>query len=271
MDNSGLELTITPHLRPHDSSMLTTGHDVSTLHLIPPGQASFTSVGHCPSLCTSSALPQEGIKVFAGLPHTHLLGTKVKLRHIRNGVELPVPFQDSHYDFNYQTMRRIEVNLMPGDHLVTECVYDSRGREGYTRGGMRAEDEMCIMFLHYYPAVELAHCVSKLPLRNLLLAMGVSLWPVSLGTRHLGLRIQSPERYQNLTLSDYLAAVLPGDADTAKRLQEANIHHSQQAECYSFGKRNVIAVSLLLFEKNIALHLEPLGSTFNTLTLLGPE
>jgi hypothetical protein len=246
-DNSGLELTITPHLRPHDSSMLTTGHDVSTLHLIPPGQASFTSVGHCPSLCTSS-LPEQGIKVFAGLPHTHLLGIKIKLRHIRNGAELPVPFQDSHYDFHYQTMRRLELNLMPGDHLVTECVYDSSGREGYTRGGMRAEDEMCIMFLHYYPAVELAHCVSKLPLKNLLIAMGVTLWPLSPGNRHLGLRIQSPEGYQNLTLSDYLAAVLPGDADAAKRLQEANVHHSQHAECYSFGKKKVFAVGAYLIK-----------------------
>ena len=90
----------------------------------------------------------------------------------------------------------------------------------------------------------MAQCVSKLPLKNLLLAMGVSLWPVTHDTRHLGLRIQSPEKYQNLTLSDYLSAVLPGDMDAAKRLQEANLHHSHVAECYDFGKRNIIAVSL---------------------------
>ena len=102
---------------------------------------------------------------------------------------------------------------------------------------------MCMIFLHYYPAVSMAQCVSKLPLKNLLLAMGVSLWPVTQDTRHLGLRIQSPEKYQNLTLSDYLSAVLPGDMDAAKRLQEANLHHSHVAECYDFGKRNVIVVS----------------------------
>ena len=222
--------------------MITIGHDVSTLHLVPPNQPSFTTVAHCPAQCTS-ALPENGIRVFAGLPHTHLLGIKVKLRHIRNGAELPIPFQDNYYDFNYQTMRRIEFNLLPGDHLITECVYDSRGRDGYTRGGMRADDEMCMMFLHYYPAVNIAQCVSKLPLKNLLLAMGVSLWPVTPDTRHLGLRIRSPDRYQNLTLSDYMSAVLPGDLDAAKRLQEANLHHSQVAECFDFGKRNVIAVS----------------------------
>jgi hypothetical protein len=103
-------------------------------------------------------------------------------------VELPIPFQDNFYDFNYQTMRKIELQLMPGDHLITECVYDSRGKDSYTRGGIRAQDEMCMMFLHYYPAVEMAQCVSKLPLKNLLLAIGVVLFPVTPDTRHLGLR-----------------------------------------------------------------------------------
>ena len=46
-----------------------------------------------------------------------------------------------------------------------------------------------MMFLHYYPAVEMAQCVSKLPLKNLLLAIGVVLWPVTPDTRHLGLRL----------------------------------------------------------------------------------
>ena len=31
--------------------------------------------------------------------------------------------------------------------------------------------------------------------------------------------------------------------DAAKRLQEANIHHSHQAQCYNFGKEDIIAVS----------------------------
>ena len=115
-DNSGLELLLTPNLRPHDSSMLTVGHDVSSLHLVPPGQLSFTRVAHCPAQC-SGTLPEEGVTVFAGLPHTHLLGIKVKLRHIRNGAELPTAFQDNHYDFNYQTMRQFQFHMLPGDHL----------------------------------------------------------------------------------------------------------------------------------------------------------
>ena len=34
------------------SGLLTIGHEVSSLHLIPPGLEHFTSVGHCPDLCT---------------------------------------------------------------------------------------------------------------------------------------------------------------------------------------------------------------------------
>ena len=89
------------------------------------------------------ALPPDGITVFAGLPHTHKLGRSVRLRHLRNGVEMAVPFQDRFYDPNYQTMRRLEMRVMPKDHLMTECVYNTTGRESITRGGYSSNSEMC--------------------------------------------------------------------------------------------------------------------------------
>lgn len=59
------------------------------------------------------SLPTPGVRVFSGMPHTHGLGTSVRLRHVRSGVERPVPFADRFYDPNYQTMRRFEFDLMP--------------------------------------------------------------------------------------------------------------------------------------------------------------
>ena len=53
VDSSGLEILLTPKLRRYDSGLMTAGHDVSSLHLIPPGLEHYTSVGHCPDLCTS--------------------------------------------------------------------------------------------------------------------------------------------------------------------------------------------------------------------------
>ena len=73
-------------------------------------------------------LPDEGIHVFAGLPHTHNLGRAMRLRHLRSGQEMQVPFQDRFYDPNYQTMRRFDMHLRPvsengnvayGPHLIT--------------------------------------------------------------------------------------------------------------------------------------------------------
>ena len=107
-----MEMLLTPKLRRYDSGMLTVGHDVSSLHLIPPGAEAFTTVGHCPDLCTGH-LPPGGINIFSGLPHTHSLGSAVKLRHLRSGIERPSPFTDKYYDPNYQTMRKFRFKLLP--------------------------------------------------------------------------------------------------------------------------------------------------------------
>lgn len=243
VDSSGLEVFLTPNLRKYDSGLLTVGHDVSSFQLIPPGEDAFTTVGHCPEVCTQT-LPQEGINIFAGLPHTHNLGRSMRLRHLRNDQEQPVPFQDRFYDPNYQTMRRFELNLKPRDHLMTECTYNSSEIDTYTRGGFSSRNEMCMMFLHYYPATRLAHCASRLTLKHVLLALGVSVWPITPLTRHLGLRVREPWQYQNLTFTDYLR-VNGGKSRAANiRLQEASLHHSHMAECFDYGERRVYADGL---------------------------
>ena len=52
IDSSGMEILLTPKLRKYDSALLTIGHDVSSLHLIPPGLDHYTTVAHCPDMCT---------------------------------------------------------------------------------------------------------------------------------------------------------------------------------------------------------------------------
>ena len=37
VDSSGLEIMLTPKLRKYDSGLMAVGHDVTSLHLIPPG------------------------------------------------------------------------------------------------------------------------------------------------------------------------------------------------------------------------------------------
>jgi hypothetical protein len=100
---------------------------------------------------------------------------------------------------------------------------------------------MCLVFLHYYPATRLAHCASRLTLKHVLLALGVTAWPITPSNKKLGLRIKEPWRYQNLTFSDYLI-VSERSRTVNVRLQEASLHHSHMAECYDYGAKKVYAV-----------------------------
>lgn len=54
--------------------------------------------------------------MFVGLLHAHTIGVAMKLRHIRNNVELPPLIQNDQYDFNYQQWITFpnDVTLLPG-------------------------------------------------------------------------------------------------------------------------------------------------------------
>ena len=58
-------------------------------------------------------LDEDGVRIFAGFPHTHHIGSSIRLRHLRDGVERPVPFEDKYFNPNYQTMRGMDIQLMP--------------------------------------------------------------------------------------------------------------------------------------------------------------
>ncbi|KAK3701369.1 hypothetical protein QZH41_008747 [Actinostola sp. cb2023] len=109
-DQSGLRFYYTPTLRQYDADILWVGWGVTSRMLIPPHQQQWDSVGYCSANCTrigfqNSTLPGGGIKVFASLLHSHLLGIRgvgLWTKHVRNGKELPEIARDDHYDFNYQ-------------------------------------------------------------------------------------------------------------------------------------------------------------------------
>ncbi|XP_037780094.1 DBH-like monooxygenase protein 1 isoform X2 [Penaeus monodon] len=161
VDNSGVRIFLTENLRENDAGFLILGHVVESTHIIPP-ERKWKSVSHCDGGCITQSIPAEGIKVFQGLLHTHLLGNDITVRQIRNGRELPVVFQDMNYDFNYQQARVLteEMTILPGDSFITECGYDSRGKKTPTFGGDSTQEEMCLAFLVYYPRSKVSRCVS---------------------------------------------------------------------------------------------------------------
>merc|ERR1719509_707624 len=99
----------------------------------------------------------------------------MRLRHIRNGIELPVILEDNHYDFNFQASRvpRTETMVYPGDDLLLECDYETSSRDKPTFGGLSTRDEMCLVFVLYYPRTALADCRSLPALHTLTQALGI--------------------------------------------------------------------------------------------------
>ena len=53
------------------------------------------------------------IKIIGVLLHSHVAGRAIRVRHIRNGIELPPILVDDSYDFNFQ-----ETRLLPQEVVV---------------------------------------------------------------------------------------------------------------------------------------------------------
>ncbi len=159
IDASGMRVFYTEELRPNDLGALSIGSMISPRQFIPPGRTEFRTIGMCGSHCTQK-LGDDGVTLTAVLLHSHLLGRKLRLRHIRDGLELEAIAEDNAYDFNYQTSREVKGQILPGDDLIMECDYDSSQRVNYTIGGESTREEMCLAFLLYYPRRDVNFCVS---------------------------------------------------------------------------------------------------------------
>jgi len=201
-DHSGIRVYYTASLRRHDAGVLSVGLDPNWRHIIPPGQPEVVSEGHCISACTQQALPSQGIKVFAAALHTHLIGYRVRLRQIRDGLELPPITADNSYDPNYQEYRRFQnlVHVHRGDHLIAQCVYNSEGRSTITLGGLTTREEMCLVFALYYPRIDMSLCHSLPSLPTVLHSLGIQ----ELSPGSSPVRIKSPPELADMTLENRL-------------------------------------------------------------------
>jgi len=155
VDSSGVRFWMTDKLRKIEGGQSTFGFPVSKfMQILPPKVQEFTNYAYCSAECTQS-YPKDGINIIGGVLHTHLAGRKIRFLHFRNGKQLPNILVDNFYDFNYQDYRRSKqsVNILPGDELVLECVYETMNRDKTVFSGFATSDEMCLVYADYYPAV----------------------------------------------------------------------------------------------------------------------
>ncbi|XP_072310015.1 dopamine beta-hydroxylase [Eucyclogobius newberryi] len=159
-DSSGIRLHYTPSLRRYDAGIMELGLVYTPIMAVPPGQHAFDLSGYCTSKCTQTALPTQGIYVFASQLHTHLAGRAIRTMLIRGGREVEVLAQDPHFSAHYQMIRSLRemVHVLPGDVLITKCTYDTEDRTKPTVGGFGIMDEMCVNYIHYYPRIQLELC-----------------------------------------------------------------------------------------------------------------
>ena len=172
IDNSGIRFYYTSDLRKYDVGLLSIGIDPSWRHIVPPGRKRALSSGHCISDCTRQSFSDtNGVQVFATMPKTHKTGRSVKLRHIRYQTELPPIFKDDKFDFEHSDYRYVTngnnfVRVLPGDHLITECGYDTTDRSAITLGGSTGHEELCIVYAMYYPkqnSLSTCHSIPSMP------------------------------------------------------------------------------------------------------------
>ncbi|XP_020934851.1 DBH-like monooxygenase protein 2 [Sus scrofa] len=162
-DSSGIRVYYTAKLRKYDMGVLQLGFFTFPIHFIPPGAESFMSYGLCKTdkFEEMNGAPVLDIQVYGYLLHTHLAGRALQAVQYRNGTQLQTICKDDSYDFNLQETRDLPYRMVikPGDELLVECHYQTLDRDFLTFGGPSTINEMCLIFLFYYPRNNISSCM----------------------------------------------------------------------------------------------------------------
>lgn len=174
-DSSGFRIFHTSERRKYDAGTISINIRPNFLHIIAPGYKRVVSIGHCTSNCTQKSLPQDGVTLIGITMQTHSAGTMVKVNLVRNGEELEPLAVDSNFNADYIETRAVAYGkLMPGDHVMVECTYNSFKRERFTLGGESSNEEICMANIMYYPRQEeLVACNSQSKISDVLKALGI--------------------------------------------------------------------------------------------------
>ncbi|EOO02029.1 putative dbh-like monooxygenase protein 1-like protein [Phaeoacremonium minimum UCRPA7] len=112
----------------------------------------------CTPECTSQ-WPSEGITAFSVFHHMHFRGRNTRVQIIRDGKEI-APLSILHdFEYGYQFSKGLDqIQLLPGDKLITTCEYDTSGDDEPVPGGQPSSSEMCFAWVDYYPANAVLAC-----------------------------------------------------------------------------------------------------------------
>jgi len=155
-DSSGVRLYYTATLRPHNVGMFQTGDPTVALEGEPVGAAGGGVARYdfaCPSGCTKRYFGGP-VTVFSEVLHMHATGVYMAHEQVRSFGRIVRSSVMEYYDYNraggYATPD-VPFVVRPGDAFATSCSYAPADGTNGTVFGYGRYDEMCVVFLMYYP------------------------------------------------------------------------------------------------------------------------
>ena len=104
----------------------------------------------CSASCTQSSFKDDEIIVIQEGLHMHQNGKRITNQMFRGGMRMNEAFVDF-WDFDLNGISIVRQNpykMKKGDYFRTSCYYDN---DRNTTFGLESQDEMCMVFLYYYP------------------------------------------------------------------------------------------------------------------------
>jgi len=148
-DNSGLRFHYTTKMRPLEFSVLRLGDVNVALENQSTGRGLTEHMFHCPESCSNTVM-KEDITVIREYLHMHSTGVSARNDLIRDSEVVHTGLVDF-FDFDQQgnhAAQQEPFTVRKGDAFNTSCTYRNDGDRKFGFGG---EDEMCVIFLSYYP------------------------------------------------------------------------------------------------------------------------
>ncbi|XP_065181006.1 DBH-like monooxygenase protein 2 [Sycon ciliatum] len=152
-DTSGVRVYYTSKLRQYDMGTLTLGQLQLT---IPPKKDAVDAPFTCTTDCTQTFFDQGPVKMTASFPHMHFLGKSLFVDVIKPTGQRTRIMDDKVYNYNspvtYEYPSPQYMDIEAGDRFEGKCVFSSQDRNETTRWGFGSFEEMCFVFIRYYPS-----------------------------------------------------------------------------------------------------------------------
>ncbi|CAL8146114.1 unnamed protein product [Orchesella dallaii] len=209
---TGVDFHYTPNLRENDGGILLVGAGVFATWAMPPETTEFDVAGHCNPRCTTTMFPPEGVQVLGARLHAHLSSRRIRIKHFRNGAELPWIQNDDNYDFNFQQWRLLynPVTLLPGDQITVQCGYDNvwKNDSSATVSGYSTRNEMCVGWLMLSKRIPHSFCSSEYPTENVMERFGIQNMTWDLDSNERIIRAANDPQYVGLTFTEMMTRVM---------------------------------------------------------------